>query len=166
MKQISPRTAYEAGHRPKYLVVIDTTPECGRALRYAARSCARHGAGLVLLSVAPKADDAFWLGIEQMARAESEITAHGLLDKAAALSRQFTGAEPERIIREGAAAQEIASLIDEDRDIALLVLAAGSGPDGPGPLVSSLAHKTSASFAIPVTIIPGDLTDEAINALA
>ena len=63
-----PRTAYQEGHRPKYLVVIDGTPECGRAVLYAARSCARHGASLVLLAVTPQAENAFWLGVSDVMR--------------------------------------------------------------------------------------------------
>ena len=31
------RRTYEAGHRPKFLVVIDETPECDRAVYFAAR---------------------------------------------------------------------------------------------------------------------------------
>jgi hypothetical protein len=46
------------------------------------------------------------------------------------------------------------------------VLAAGTGREGPGPLVSALAGKSSASFPIPVAIVPGHLEDEEIDALA
>lgn len=162
----SNRTAYEPSHRPKYLVVIDETPECGRALLYAARSCARHGAGLVLLAVKPQMENAYWLGVGEVMRAEAEETAQTVLDSSAALARQITGHEPERVVREGQAAQEIASLIDQDSDIALLVLAAGTGAEGPGPLVSALAYKMASTFPIPIMIIPGILSDEAIHRLA
>lgn len=164
--QAPTRTAYEEGHRPKYLVVIDHTAECAKALLYAARSCARHGARLVLLTVIPQAENAYWLGVGDMMRAEAEETALTLIDQSAAIARQFMGGEPERIIREGQAAQEIERLIHEDRDIAMLVLAAGEGPEGPGPLVSLLAHKTAGNFAIPIAVIPATLTNEAINTLA
>ena len=33
----SKRRSYEAGHKPKYLVVIDDSPECDRAVYYASR---------------------------------------------------------------------------------------------------------------------------------
>jgi hypothetical protein len=46
------------------------------------------------------------------------------------------------------------------------VLAAGSGTEGPGPLVSTLVGKASGTFPIPIAVIPGTLTDEAIEALA
>ena len=47
----------------------------------------------------------------------------------------------------------------------ILVLAAGSSKEGPGPLVSSIAGKTAA-FPIPVTVVPQNLSDEDIESLA
>jgi hypothetical protein len=55
-------------------------------------------------------------------------------------------------------------LIEEDQDIAILVLAAGSSKEGPGPLVASIAGKTAA-FPVPVTVVPQDLSDEDIESL-
>ena len=37
------------------------------------------------------------------------------------------------------------------------MLAAGTGKDGPGPLVSTLAGKAAATFPIPIVIVPGSL---------
>jgi hypothetical protein len=70
------------------------------------------------------------------------------------------------VLREGQTAQEIAKLIEEDEDISSLILAAGLGNEGPGPLVSSLAAKGGLGLPIPVTIVPGDLDDAEIDALA
>ena len=73
----------------------------------------------------------------------------------------------EEVIREGKKAEEIIKLIDEDEDIAILVLGAAADAKGPGPLVSSLAAgKVAGTFPIPITIVPGDLTLEDLRALA
>jgi hypothetical protein len=56
-------------------------------------------------------------------------------------------------------------LIDEDEDIAALILAAGTGKEGPGPLVSSLA-KTAGDFPIPVAVVPGHLSDEDLDTMS
>ena len=85
---------------------------------------------------------------------------------AAAAVRSLAGLEPEKVVRVGNKADELVKLIEEDEDISLLVLAAGTGREGPGPLVSALAGKSSASFPIPVAIVPGHLEDEEIDALA
>ena len=79
---------------------------------------------------------------------------------------RVAGFEPERVVRTGDKADEVVKLIEADEDISLLVLAAGAGRDGPGPLVSALAGKSAASFPIPVAIVPGHLEDEEIDALA
>ena len=61
-------------------------------------------------------------------------------------------ARPSLVIREGRRTEQVMQLIAEDKDVAILVLAAGTEKEGPGPLVSSLAGKLSGSFPIPITI--------------
>lgn len=163
---IKRRRAYEAGHRAKFLAVVDDTPECSRAVRFAARRAARINAVVLLLAVVTPPEDETWLGVGAMMQAEAEDKATAALDVAAAAVRSIAGLEPERVIRTGIKAAEVNGLIDEDEDVALLVLAAGTGAGGPGPLVTSLAAKSSGGFAIPVAIVPGQLTDEEIDALA
>ena len=160
------RRSYETGHRPKFMVVIDETPECGRALHFAARRAARTGADLLLLSVVTPPDNFEWIGVGEAMIAEAEEDAQKLLDAAAQEARSAAGVEPEQIIQVGEKATCIAKLIDEDEDISFLVLAAGTGKDGPGPLVSTIAGKAAASFPIPIVIVPGGLSDEEIDALA
>jgi hypothetical protein len=72
---------------------------------------------------------------------------------------------PELVIREGRALDEIRALLKQDRDIAILVLAAGMSSEGPGPLVAQLATPTIGAYPIPVTVVPGNLTDEQVDAL-
>jgi hypothetical protein len=45
------RRSYEAGHTPKFLVVVDDTPECDRAIYYASRRCARISSKVVMCRV-------------------------------------------------------------------------------------------------------------------
>ena len=48
---------------------------------------------------------------------------------------------PERVIREGDPTEQILDVIDKDVDIAMLVLAANPGPEGPGPLITMIAER-------------------------
>ncbi len=160
------RRAYDAGHRPKFLAVVDDSPECSRALRFALRRASRTGAGLVLLAVAPPPEGETWLGVGDLLREEAEEEAQGLLDAAARDLAKLADLAPERIVRTGSKAEEINALIDEDQDIAILVLAAGTGRDGPGPLVTALAGRLAGTFAVPIAIVPGHLDDAEIDALA
>lgn len=159
------RRSHEAGHKRKFLVVIDDTPECDRALVYAARRAERTGGALVMLFVIDDKDFRGFIGVEQMMRAEAREAAELTLAKAADRVRTVARIEPEMVVAEGARSTELTALIDKDEDIAILVLAAGTGNEGPGPLVTALAAKVG-SFPIPITIVPGTLTDEDITALA
>jgi nucleotide-binding universal stress UspA family protein len=160
------RRSYESGHKPKFLVVIDETPECDRAIYYASRRAVRIGGGVVMLRVIDTEDRSQqWLGVADIMRAEAHEEANAALDRAAARANGLAGITPERVIREGEVGQEILNTIDEDEDIAALILAAASGKEGPGPLVSNLA-KNAGTYPIPVAIVPGHLSDEDLDALS
>lgn len=161
---VSRRLSRLEGHRRKFLAVIDDTPECARAVHYAGRRARNSNGGLVLLYVIPEGDFQQWLGVEQIMRAEAQELAEAATARAAGTVRETVGIDPEIVIREGSVSEQIHALIEEDRDIAILVLAAGSAREGPGPLVSSLAGRGGA-FPIPVTVLPDTLSNEEIDAL-
>ncbi len=160
------RRAYEPGHRPKILIVVDETPECDRSVLFAARRARRSGANIIMLAIVIPEEGQPWLGIGDLMRAEAEAEANQRLDRAAELVRREAGFEPERIIRSGQPAAEVMGLIEADEDIAILVLAAGIGKEGPGPLVSHIAGRVAANFPVPVTIVPGGLAEADFEALA
>lgn len=162
------RQIYVEGHKRKFLVVVDETPECESALAFAASRAQRTAGQLALLYVIEPGTD-IWLGVEEVAREEG-------LTKAKAVFRLFgrklkaMGFEklvPEEIVREGSKAEEITNLIEEDEDIGVLVLGASKDPSGPGPLVSTLAGgRLAGMFPVPITVVPGHLPIEEILALA
>ncbi len=160
------RRSYEAGHKPKFLVIIDDTEECDRAVYFASRRVARIGGSVVMLRVIETQDrNQQWLGVADIMRAEAYEAANASLDRFAARANGVAGITPERVIREGDKAQQILNLIDEDEDIAVLVIAAGTGKEGPGPLVSSLG-KSAGTFPIPIALVPGHLADEDLDAMS
>lgn len=160
------RRSFEAGHRPKFLVVADGTAESGRAIHFAARRSARTGASMIVLGVIKPPEGFEWLGVGDAIREEAEEEVAGLLDGAAALAKDGASVDPERVVREGEPAEAILGLIDEDEDISFLVLAAATDSSGPGPLVTNIAGKGSSTFPVPIVIVPGNLTDDEIDALA
>lgn len=161
------RTSYLPGHTPKFMVVVDATPECDRAIAFAARRSARTGHCLVMLAVIePDVSDGQGLfGVADVMRAEQHADARARLDAAADRAMKLVGVEPELVVREGETTEAILAQIEEDKDVAILVLAAGTAKDGPGPLVAGLA-RNSGSFPIPVALVPGHLSDDEIEALA
>ncbi len=160
------RRAFDEGHQRKFLVILDDTPECERAVIYAARRAERTGGGLAMLYIVPPSEFQHWLGVEEIMRAEAQSEADATVDRYVGLLRaNKLSLTPERLVREGTALEEITQLIQEDEDIAILVLGAGLGKEGPGPLVSAIAAR-GGGFPVPVTIVPGDMDDATIEAIA
>lgn len=162
----SQRRSYEQGHKPKCLVIVDDTAEGDRAVYYASRWAKRVSGGVVMLRVIETEDrNQQWLGVADIMRAEAEETANAALDRASGRANGIAAITPERVIREGDPVTQILDVIDKDVDIAVLVLAASAGAEGPGPIITALA-KTAGSFPIPVTVVPGNLSDADIDALS
>lgn len=154
-----------ASQRRKFLVIVDDTPECRLALRFASRRAYNTGGGVMLLSVVPPAEFQHWLGVETLMQEEAREVAEALLKQLAADVNQSTGIIPELVIRIGHTSEEMMDLVDGDDEISVLVLGASAAEEGPGPLVSALASQLSSTFPIPITIVPGDLSVEQIDAL-
>ena len=160
------RRSYETGHTPKCLVIVDETAEWDRAVYYASRWAMRVGGGVVMLRIIETEDqNQQWLGVADIMRAEAQEEANAALDRAAGRANGIAAITPERVIREGDPTEQILDVIDKDVDIAMLVLAANPGPEGPGPIITMMASAVG-SFPIPVTIVSGDLSDAAIDALS
>ncbi|WP_062227066.1 universal stress protein [Aureimonas frigidaquae] len=162
---VSKRIGRHEGGKRKFLAVIDETPECTRAASYAARRAKASGGGAVFLYVIEPDEFQHWIGVEKIMRAEATAEAESRLSRIAEDLRATVGLEPELVVREGKTEEEIHKLIEADREIAILVLATGDSSDGPGPLVSAVSGR-AGGYAIPVTIVPGSLTDEDIESLS
>ncbi len=162
----SQRRSYEQGHKPKCLVVVDDSAEGDRAVYYASRWAVRVGGGVVMLRVIDTEDrNQQWLGVAEVMREEAMENANAALDRASGRANGIAAITPERVIREGDPSEQILDVIDKDVDIALLVLAASVGAEGPGPIIAMLAH-TAGTFPIPLAIVPGNLGDIDIDALS
>ena len=160
------RRSYETGHKPKCLVIVDDSVEWDRAVYYASRWAMRGGGGVVMLRIIETEDqNQQWLGVADIMRAEAQEEANAALDRAAGRANGIAAITPQRVIREGHPMEQLLDVIDKDSDIALLVLAANPGAEGPGPLVTLLANAVG-SFPIPLTIISGELSDPEVDALS
>ena len=154
---------YETEYKRKFLVVIDETVECDRALTFAAYRVKRTGGTVVLVSVV-QSPEFVGMGVEEVLRAEAVEEAERNLDVRLARLRDIGDVRSESVIREGEAVEEIERLINADRSIAILVLAASTSGDGPGPLVTHFASRANA-LPIPMTVVPGRLSDDEIIAV-
>ena len=69
----------------KFLVVVDKTPECAVALRFAARRAQHTGGRVTLMCAATLPDFQQWRGVEEIMRDEAHAEAEALLHDAALL---------------------------------------------------------------------------------
>ena len=149
----------------KFLVYVDETPECRLALRFACRRAKHTGGGVTLLRVVIPGDVQHWMAVEDRMREEALEEAEQLLHTLAGEVNVSADIMPELVVREGNPRDAILAHIEEDEDIRILVLGAATGSEGPGPLVSLLAGKMAGTMHIPVTVVPGNLTETQIDEL-
>ncbi len=162
------RTSGRAPRPPQkervFLVLVDESEEMANALRFACRR-ARHTRGRVaLLYVIEPVEFQHWLGVGRLMEEDARAAAEQRLQTLAARVFEQTGTMPAIYIREGSRAEELLKLIAEEPSISLLVLATASGSSNPGPVVSYLLANLRR-LRIPVTLVPGELTPEEIDAV-
>ena len=128
----------------------------------------KHSSGsVILMAVIEPGEFQHWLGVEKIMRAEAKEEAERLLDiRRRRISQIDPGIKVQTVVREGRRAEEVEKLIEEDRDIAILILAAGTSKEGPGPLVTAFTQRGANFLRIPVSIVPGSLSDEEIATLS
>ena len=148
----------------KFMVVLDDSRECLNAIRFAALRASHTGGGVTILSVIPPEEFNHWIGVGDIMRQEARERIEAHFEVFAKWMRDRQSVQPDLVIREGEPVTEILAQIREDGEIGVLVLGAGIDKAGPGPLVTQLS-KASGSLPIPVTIVPGEMSKERLEAI-
>jgi nucleotide-binding universal stress UspA family protein len=153
----------------KFLVVADDTPEFMTALRFACRRARSTGGHVAILRVIEPAVFEHWSGVREEIERQARQEAEAVLQEIAAYVLAETGFPPEfLIVNADTMRAGLKQVIGEDPDIKILVVAAAVGNRGPGPLVASIG-KEGVKWGprkVPITVVPGDLTDAEIAELA
>jgi nucleotide-binding universal stress UspA family protein len=147
-----------------FLVVVDETEEMKNALHFASRRALHTGGRVALFYTLEPPEFQHWLGVERMMQDEARQHAEQILQELAAKVQADTGKMPVLYLREGRRRDELMALIEEEPSISLLVLGMASGREGPGPLVSYLVSQ-GQPIRLPVTLVPGQLSKDDIDAL-
>ncbi len=148
-----------------FLVVVDDSEEMQVALHFASRRAMRTGGRVALLYVQEPAEFQHWMAVGDLMREEAREEAEALMQKLSAEVREWAGSYPVVHMREGNLREELEALLAEEPSISILVLAASTGSGGPGPLISHMVGKGAGKLRVPVTIVPGSLSDEEILAI-
>ena len=148
----------------KFLVILDDSRECLNAMRFAAMRAAKTGGGVEVLAVIPPEEFNHWIGVGDIMREEARERIIVHFEVFAKWMRDRQDIDAKLVIREGEPVPEILDQIKVDPEIGILVLGAGVENKGPGPLITELT-KSAGTLPIPMTIVPGDLSKERLEAL-
>lgn len=136
------------------------------ALLYASARARATGGVVALLKVIEPPEFAHFAAIGKRMADENREAAEQTLQRFAAETVKMAGRPPVLYVREGKAEDAVRDLLETEEGISILVLAAGTGSEGPGPLVSALTGKMAGRVRVPVTVVPGSLTRDEILRLA
>ena len=148
----------------KFLVVLDDSRECLNAMRFAAMRAAKTGGGVEILSIIPPDEFNHWIGVGEIMRAEARERIEVHFEVFAKWMRDKQGVDPELVIREGEPIKELIAQVNDDPEVGVLVLGAGTDKKGPGPLVTALSRQ-AGDLMVPMTIVPGDMSKERLEAI-
>jgi len=148
----------------KFLVILDDSRECLNAMRFAAMRAAKTGAGVEILSIVPPDEFNHWIGVADVMRAEARERIEAHFEVFAKWMRDRQGIDPELVIREGEPVDEILAQVRDDPEVGVLVLGAGTGKNGSGPIITALT-KNAGALEVPITIVPGELSKERLESI-
>ena len=147
-----------------YLVVLDETTESRGALRFAARRAARTGGAVEIVAPIEPQEFVQWGGVQAAMEEEAKLRAEAMVLEASSAISEEAGVKPAITVRQGDAVKIVTDLLKERTGIAALVL--GAGASTPGPLVTHFAGAAIGSLPCPLMIVPGSLSEQALDRLS
>ena len=150
---------------PVFLVVVDDSEEMHQALQFACGRAKAVGGKVALMDCIAPAELESGAGVGELMRQEAREAAEEKMTIHAEYAKGLTGEIPVLFVREGDTSDELLALIDEEPSISLLVLGADTQSETAGPLISFLTSRGASLCRVPITIVPGNLSDEQLDAL-
>lgn len=148
----------------KFLVLLDDTRECLNAIRFAAMRAAATGGGVVVLAVIPTDEIQHGFGVADVMRAEAVEQIESHFGVYAKWMRDRKGVEPVLVIREGDTGEQILALIREDEEIGVIVLGMAAEKGAKNPVLTRLM-RDAGSLPCPITMVPGEMAKERLEAI-
>ena len=144
------------------LVIADGSKEMKVALEYACARSKKTDRKIILATFIEPLDVLTTQGVQEIMKNEAREEAELKLQQASAIVKESTGLTPVLQLREGEIMVELIALIEEEKNINVLVLAAKVDEKGPGPIVSAITTKEYSRLRIPIMIVPGNFSKEHI----
>ena len=148
-----------------FLVVADDSKELHQALYYAARRAATAGGEIALFRCIEPVEGQLWGGVSEIMEAETEQASKVLLQELSDYCEKLGTPKPRTFVKRGIVNQELFKLINNEPSIRVLVLGVSIETGNPGPLINYIISNGSNECRVPITIVPGNLSDDQIDAL-
>ncbi len=147
------------------LVVADNSKEMKIALEYACARSKKTSRKIIIATFVEPIDVLTTQGVSEIMKNEAREEAEARLKDAASFVKNKTGELPALSLREGDTIIELKKLIDEEKNINVLVLAAKSEENNkdPGPIITSLVSNEITNLRVPIMIVPGNFSEEHIS---
>lgn len=147
-----------------FLVIVDESKEMEIALQYACERVKKLNGHLILASFIKPIDVLTTKSVGDIMKNEAREEAETMLHKASAYVKEETGITATLHVKEGDMIEQLLKLIEEEKNISVLILAASIEENkGPGPIISSILTKNYIRLNIPVMIVPGNFSKERIK---
>ena len=160
MPDTKPDTKYA-----KFLVCVAPNETSRTAVRLACLKAKLRGGGVDLLYVQEPTGFQPLVDIGEAFNQEQEAKAQEVLTDFAKQAYEESGIQPCMLTRKGKLGKEILAAIREDSDINMLVIGLSPESVEGDKLVKWLAERTGGELLVPFMIVPGNLTDEQLEAL-
>ena len=151
-------------HKRIFLVVADNTSEMHQALYYASRRAATANGEVALFRCIEPLEGQLWGGVSNIMESEAEQESKKLLTNLSNYCESLGAKKPKTYLKKGNTTDELLKLINNEKRISVLVLGASVETGNPGPLINFVMNASSDS-RIPITIVPGNLSDSQIDSL-
>ena len=147
------------------LVIADGSEEMEVALQYACARSKKTNRKIIIATFVEPVDVLTTHGVAEIMKNEAREEGEKRLKYASSIVKESTGNMPILQIREGEIMKELKTLINEEKNINVLVLAANVNENDkdPGPIINSLVTKEFSNFRVPVMIVPGNFSKDHIN---
>lgn len=148
-----------------FLIVADKTEEMHVALRFACRRAEHTDGRVAVLYIIQPPEFQHFGFVGDLMIEEQQEEAEETLTRLSKVIESRSGKAPATFIRSGRSIDVVPALIEEEKRVKVLVLGANAGAEDPGPLVSHLVGKIAGKLRTPITVVPGNLTQEQIDAI-
>lgn len=148
-----------------YLVVIDDNDVARIALRFAARRAQKTGGAVEILALVAQQEFVQWGAVQAAMEEEARLRAEAMVAQAASALIEETGIMPSITVKQGDPIAAVREILAEQPHVAALVLGAPES-GSPGKLITHFAGAEAGQLPCPLMIIPGSLSEEALDRLS